>query len=238
MAKLNESLVILPTYNEAGNLESVLNSLLTHKNIDILVIDDASPDGTGRIADLFSANNPRVNVLHRSGKLGLGTAYVEGFKWGLNNSYSKFIEMDSDGSHPFEKIELIVNLLDSNDLVIGSRYIPGGSTSNWSKSRKLLSLSANIYSNLFLRLGVKDSTSGFRGMSKKFIQGFLDFELKAKGYGFQIGMTNFAKQNGFRIKEFPITFTERINGISKISFDIKVEAFFKVLKWSILNMIK
>ena len=236
MIKTNPSLVVLPTYNESMNIENTISKVLQTPNIDILVIDDGSPDGTGDIAESLAFKNPRINVIHRKEKSGLGTAYKEGFAWGIKNGYENLIEMDCDGSHPADKLQTMINLLESNDLVIGSRYIPGGKTENWPLSRRALSKGANIYARLMLRGKVKDTTSGFRGLKRNRAMEFLQSDVEAKGFAFQIGMTNYANRNNWKTTEFPITFIERLNGESKINNAIKLEAFFLILKWGLTTI--
>ena len=218
------------------NIENTVSKILATPDVDILIIDDGSPDGTGAIADMLALNNSRINVIHRKEKSGLGTAYKKGFTWGITNGYENLIEMDCDGSHPADRLPLILELLKTNELVIGSRYIPGGKTENWPLSRRLLSKGANIYANLLLRGKVKDSTSGFRGLKRYKAMEFLDSDVQAKGYAFQIGMTNYANRQKWKIKEFPITFVERIDGESKINTAIKLEAFVLILKWAVTGL--
>lgn len=237
VAKTNKSLVVIPTYNESMNIENTIEKVLKTPNLDILVVDDGSPDGTGEIADNLAKINQRVNVMHRKEKSGLGTAYKKGFIWGIDKGYENLIEMDCDGSHPADQLPTMLNLLESNELVIGSRYIPGGKTENWPLSRRALSKGANIYANLLLRGKVKDSTSGFRGLKRFRALEFLDSNVEAKGFAFQIGMTNFANQSKWKIKEFPITFIERLDGESKINTIIKIEAFFLILKWAVSSLL-
>lgn len=237
MVKTSNSLVVIPTYNESLNIRRTIEEVLKVPNLDILIVDDGSPDGTGKIADEISYKNDRVNVLHRSEKSGLGTAYKQGFTWGIDKGYENLIEMDCDGSHPADRLPEMIKLLETNELVIGSRYVPGGRTENWPFSRRLLSRGANIYANLMLRGQVKDTTSGFRGLKRFRVMEFLDSKVEAKGFAFQIGMTNFANQRKWKIKEFPITFIERINGESKINNMIKIEAFFLILKWAITSLL-
>ena len=237
MVKTSNSLVVIPTYNESLNIRRTIEEVLKVPNLDILIVDDGSPDGTGKIADEISYKNDRVSVLHRSEKSGLGTAYKQGFTWGIDKGYENLIEMDCDGSHPADRLPEMIKLLETNELVIGSRYVPGGRTENWPFSRRLLSRGANIYANLMLRGQVKDTTSGFRGLKRFRVMEFLDSKVEAKGFAFQIGMTNFANQRKWKIKEFPITFIERINGESKINNMIKIEAFFLILKWAITSLL-
>ena len=237
MVKTGNSLVVIPTYNESLNITRTIDEVLKVPNLDILIVDDGSPDGTGKIADQISEKNSRVNVLHRSQKSGLGTAYKQGFTWGIDKGYENLIEMDCDGSHPADQLPEMIKLLETNELVIGSRYISGGRTENWPLSRRLLSKGANIYANLLLRGKVKDSTSGFRGLKRFRAMEFLDSKVEAKGFAFQIGMTNFANLRNWKVREFPITFVERIQGESKINNMIKIEAFFLILKWAITSLL-
>ena len=218
------------------NIETTINKILDSSDVDILVVDDNSPDGTGKIANQLASKNPRIHVMHRTVKSGLGTAYIAGFTWGMDKGYENLIEMDCDGSHPADQLPTMLELLKKNELVIGSRYVPGGKTENWPLSRRLLSKGANIYANLLLRIRVKDSTSGFRGLKRFRAMQFLDSNVEAKGFAFQIGMTNYAKLQNWKIKEFPITFIERIDGESKINNGIKIEAFLLILKWALTGL--
>lgn len=220
-----DSLVILPTYNEVETLQGIVERVVSTSNAAILIIDDGSPDGTGELANSLAVKYPFIQVIHRTKKLGLGTAYSLGFKWGIDNGFRNVIEMDSDGSHPVEMLPQMITLLEKNDLVIGSRYIVGGSVENWNLSRRLLSKYANVYSRIMLGGNIQDMTSGFRGIRTEKAFKYLQAKPSGKGFAFQIEMSAFSNRNKWKVAEFPINFSERIDGESKMSLAIKVEAF-------------
>ena len=233
------ALVIIPTYNERENLPLIVERLqgaLT--GVHILVVDDGSPDGTGRLADdLAEADGrdrpaTRIHVMHRAEKSGLGGAYIAGFGWGLERDYAVLVEMDADGSHAPEQLHrLLEGINGGSDLVIGSRYVPGGALVNWPLRRKLLSQGANTYSRLALGVQVRDITAGYRAYRREVLQK-IDLEsVDSHGYCFQIDLAWRAIQAGFRVSEVPITFTEREIGESKMSGEVIGEAFMKVLEW-------
>ena len=227
-------LVILPTYNEAGTILEVINGVLASTPVvDVLVVDDASPDGTGKIADGVAAGEQRVQVLHRPGKGGLGPAYLAGFRHGLERGYDAFIEMDSDLSHdPADVARLLTGAAEA-DLVIGSRYVPGGSTVNWSAGRRRLSRAGTLYAKLMLGLPLTDATSGFRCYRRELLETIPLGEITTEGYAFQIEMAWRAWTLGFNAREIPIVFTERREGASKMSRRIVAEALWRVFRWSL-----
>jgi dolichol-phosphate mannosyltransferase len=223
-------LVVLPTYNERENIERILAAVRANlPGADVLVVDDSSPDGTAEVAEKAAAELGSIEVLIRPEKNGLGPAYRAGFAWGLERGYEAFVEMDSDFSHdPAALPELVAPIEAGADLVIGSRYIPGGSIPEWSASRRLLSRSGNIYAKVVLGLGVEDSTAGFRVYSAR-ILGAIDLgTVRADGYGFQIEMTYRARRAGAVIKEVPIRFVDRVEGTSKMSTSTVSEALLLV----------
>ncbi len=226
------TLVIVPTYNEVDNLERVLSEVRgALPDAAVLVVDDASPDRTGELADRLAAGQSGLFVLHRSGKNGLGSAYVEGFQWALERGYRIVIEMDADGSHPAAVLPEMVAALkrdSSLGVSIGSRWVPGGSVSNWSKFRVLLSSVANRYAGFMLGMPVKDSTSGFRAWRREALEAIDLTSVKSRGYCFQIDMTERALRAGWGAHELPITFKEREFGRSKMSFTIALEAMWFV----------
>ena len=230
-------LVLMPTYNEIETLEhSVEQVLEQNPKVDILIIDDNSPDGTGGLADRISNSNQRVKVLHRNKKLGLGLAYVEGFRWGLELNYRHFVEMDADGSHrPEDLVKLIAESVDT-DLVIGSRWIPGGEVTNWSAVRQFVSRFGNTYAAFMLKSRVKDMTSGFRIYSRELLQKLPLGTMQAHGYAFQVEMTHRSELMGASIKEVPIKFVEREGGRSKMTLAIVVEAFILCTKWGLFGI--
>lgn len=224
----NSHLVVIPTYNEIDNIEDFVNQIIKI-NVDILIVDDNSPDGTGDLVQKLSENLSQVNLLKRSGKLGLGSAYRDGFKWGLNEGYKYLVEMDADFSHSFSDLNNILQNSKNFDVVIGSRYIPGGGSNGWDFKRKLLSSYANKLSKVLLRSKINDMTSGFRSYSSEALNEINYFSTKSDGYSFQIEMTIRSIEKKLSIKEVPIIFTERSLGNSKMSKKIVYEAFLFLL---------
>ena len=225
-------LVIVPTYNERENLPLILDRLLgAVPGVEVLVADDGSPDGTGEIADGRAAADARVHVLHRSVKQGLGAAYRAGFAWGLERGYDVLVEMDADGSHAPEQLPRLLHALAHADLVIGSRYVAGGSVVNWPKGREVLSRGANMYARLALGAGVHDMTAGYRAYRSTVLRALALADVESQGYCFQVDLTWRALSAGFRVAEVPITFTERAIGVSKMSGSIMREAFVKIAGW-------
>ena len=229
------SLVIIPTYNERENITKIIPAVLAQdENLDVLIVDDGSPDGTGAIVDQVAAENPRVHALHRSGKLGLGTAYVAGFKWALDHDYEFIFEMDADFSHNPEVIPRFLAAIQNADLVLGSRYQNGQiNVVNWPMSRLFLSYSANIYARRVTGLQVFDATGGFKCFRRRVLEAIDLDDVRSNGYAFQIEMTFRAWKKGFRIMEIPIVFVDRTEGTSKMSKKIVREAVWMVwrLRW-------
>jgi dolichol-phosphate mannosyltransferase len=225
-------LVVIPTYEERDNIGPVLSRLhAAVPEADVLVVDDASPDGTGELADEMAAADRRIRVLHRGGKSGLGAAYLAGFAAALEGGYEVVVEMDADGSHPPEDLPALLTALDDADVVLGSRYVPGGTVRNWPARRQLLSRGANLYARLALGVPIKDITAGFRVFRRQVLEELVLEEVASQGYCFQIDMAWRAVQAGFRVREVPITFTERERGSSKMSSAIVAEAFWRVATW-------
>jgi len=225
-------LVIIPTFNERENLPLILDRLRAAvPTASVLVVDDGSPDGTGQIADQRAASDAMISVLHRAVKNGLGPAYFAGFDWGLTHGFEVLVEMDADGSHAPEQLPRLLGALEHADLVIGSRYVPGGSVVNWPKRRELLSKGGNLYSRLALGVGVKDITAGFRAYRAKVIRAIPLNEVASHGYCFQVDLAWRTILGGFKVVEVPITFTEREIGVSKMSGGIVREALLKVTIW-------
>ena len=222
----NDIVVIIPTYNESTNISTLLDRLsMAHEVFDILIVDDNSPDGTSKIVEEnYVRNLKTIHLLKRDQKLGLGSAYRDGFKWALKKKYQHFVEMDGDFSHTFDDLMHMLTFKDKYDVIIGSRYIKGGKTEGWSKSRKLLSVVANLVAKLLLGIKVNDMTSGFRIYSRDCLEDINYYDTKSNGYAFQIEMTLLACMNKKSIKEVPITFYERDLGESKMSKDIVLEA--------------
>ncbi|WP_222618125.1 polyprenol monophosphomannose synthase [Nakamurella sp. PAMC28650] len=227
-------LVIIPTFNERENLPRILDRLRAAvPTAGVLVVDDGSPDGTGDIADGRAAADPMISVLHRTEKNGLGPAYFAGFGWGLAHGYDVLIEMDADGSHAPEQLPRLLGALDHADLVIGSRYVRGGSVVNWPVRRLVLSRGANLYSRLALGVGVKDITAGYRAYRAEVIRTIPLNEVASHGYVFQVDLAWRTILGGFRVVEVPITFTEREIGVSKMSGNIVREALVKITFWGL-----
>ncbi|MFJ7289489.1 MULTISPECIES: polyprenol monophosphomannose synthase [unclassified Curtobacterium] len=231
------ALVIVPTYNEAENVGTIATAVLgALPDAHLLVVDDASPDGTGALVRRLAAEDDRVHLLERSGKLGLGTAYVAGFRWGLERGYPLLVEMDADGSHPADRLPALVAAVDEADdvmLAIGSRWIPGGSVVDWPLHREVLSRSANTYARLVLGIGVRDVTAGFRVYRADAVRRMDLAGIDSKGYCFQVDMTLRVDDLGGRIVEVPIRFRDRVHGVSKMSRSIVVEAMLRVTQWGV-----
>jgi dolichol-phosphate mannosyltransferase len=228
---LSHALVCLPTYNERVNLPMLIEELLDTAPVDVLVVDDNSPDGTGRVADLIAKRSSgRVTVLHRARKLGLGTAYVEGFQLGLSRGYRFLLEMDADSSHQPSYVPELLRAADNADLVIGSRYVEGGDIVNWGLLRQGLSRGGAAYARSILKVPVRDLTSGFKCFRREVLDAIGLHTIMTTGYAFQIELTYRAWKLGFRIKEVPIVFFERENGRSKMSKGIVGEAVTAVWK--------
>ena len=233
------TIVIIPTYNEIENVEAISRAvMLLNPKFDILFIDDNSPDGTAeKVKSLMSEFNGRIFLEQRTGKLGLGTAYIHGFKWSITNNYDYVFEMDCDFSHdPNDLIRLFDSCRDGADLVIGSRYCKGGKVKNWPLDRILMSYFASIYVRLILCIGIKDTTAGFKCFKTEVLKKINLDNILFKGYAFQICMKYAAIRHGFKVKEIPITFIDRIHGESKMSTGIFKEAFFGVWKMRKMNL--
>ena len=225
------ALVIVPTYDERDNLPRLIDEILAHvPGAHVLVVDDNSPDGTGRIADEIAARDARVHALHRPGKMGLGTAYIQGFRWALERDYRFVFEMDADFSHqPKYLVEFLRAAADA-DLVLGCRYMPGGGTVDWTWSRKLVSRGGNLYARAVMGLPFRDLTGGFKCFRREVLQAIDLSAIASKGYAFQIELTFRTHQAGFRIAEVPIVFPDRKVGTSKMSGRIVREAMINVVK--------
>ncbi len=233
-----KTLVVLPTYNEIENIDRMLRAVrMSAPDADILVVDDGSPDGTAETARKTGAEVGSTSVLERQGKGGLGSAYRAGFAWGLERGYDAFVEIDCDFSHDPRELPTMIGLAELNEVVIGSRYIPGGSIPSWSTSRLLLSKGGNRYASMMLGLGVSDSTAGYRVYRKSALEKIDYSNVKADGYGFQIEMTYRARRGGASIVEHPISFTDRTEGESKMSRAIVTEALWMVTKWGLARLV-
>ena len=232
MAGSQRALVCLPTYDERENLVPILEAILANlPGADVLVIDDNSPDGTGRLADEFAAREPRVKVLHRPGKQGLGKAYLAGFAWALERDYGYVIEMDADFSHDPKRLPALLAGAQEGDLALGSRYVPGGGTVGWGLLRRIISQGGSLYARLILGISVRDLTGGFKCFRRGVLEAIDLPTVECTGYAFQIELTYRAIRRGFRVQEVPIVFEDRRVGQSKMSSRIVVEALKKV--WSI-----
>ena len=228
---MNTSIVVIPTYNEVESIGVLLDALKLLP-VDILVIDDGSPDGT---AELCRARG--VEVISRSGKLGLGSAYRSGFAVALDRSYANVIEMDADGSHQVSDLVRMMEWIGTSEVLIGSRWVADGAIQNWSKFREYLSKAANAYANVVLSLGIKDTTSGLRIYNADLLKRMDISTIRSEGYCFQIEMTRRAIARGASIGEIPITFIERAHGVSKMSFAIALEAVLRITSWGLLRLI-
>ncbi len=228
-------LTIIPTYNEIESLPDTLSRLRRSvPDSDVLVVDDNSPDGTGEFADGIASEDYNVHVLHRQGKEGLGAAYIAGFRWGLEREYDVLVEMDADGSHRPEELPSLLAAVDEGaDLVIGSRWVPGGSVVNWPLHRTLISRAGSTYSRLLLGLRLRDITAGYRAFRRTTLENVDLSQIESVGYGFQVDMTFRVARQGMHIVEVPITFVERVLGDSKMSGNIVVEAMLNVTRWGL-----
>lgn len=229
---MNPVLVCIPTYNERDNLEAICTAVLgVESRVDVLVVDDNSPDGTGEIADALAAREPRIRVLHRAKKEGLGKAYLHAFRWALEQGYTWIVEMDADFSHdPRYLPKMLDEAMSGTDLVLGSRYVEGGGTVNWGAGRKVISRGGSLYARTILGVGIRDLTGGFKCFHRRVLEG-IDLEaVKSTGYAFQIELTYRALKAGFRVRELPIVFEDRRVGQSKMSRKIFLEALTMVWK--------
>jgi len=229
------ALVIVPTYDEAENVRAIVRAVLDAvPAAHLLVVDDGSPDGTADIVRSVADDDDRVHLLERSGKLGLGTAYVAGFRWGLERGYPLLVEMDADGSHPADRLPALIDAVQADERValsIGSRWVPGGSVVDWPLRREVLSRGANTYARFVLGLDVRDITAGFRVYRADAVARMDLDSVDSKGYCFQVDMTLRVDDLGGRIVEVPIRFRDRVHGVSKMSRSIVVEAMLRVTQW-------
>jgi dolichol-phosphate mannosyltransferase len=219
------AVVCVPTYNEAENVGPIVEAILgAAPAVDVLVVDDASPDGTGELADRIAAREPRVKVLHRRGKEGLGKAYLAAFAWALERGYGLVLEMDADFSHDPRYLPVMLERAGEADLVLGSRYVPGGGTVNWGLGRKVISRGGSLYARTILGVGVRDLTGGFKCFRREVLEAIELGSVASSGYAFQIELTYRALLKGFRVAEVPIVFADRRVGQSKMSRRIVLEA--------------
>ncbi|NDU76619.1 glycosyltransferase [Actinomadura sp. DSM 109109] len=231
-AGLGRVLVIIPTYNERDNIERIAGRVREAvPSVDVLVVDDASPDGTGEVADAMAAADEQVSVLHRQGKEGLGPAYIAGFRWAAEHGYDVMVEMDADGSHQPEELPRLLSALEDADLVIGARWVPGGRVRNWPKRREALSRGANTYARVMLGIPLHDATGGYRAFRAATLEKIGLEGVDSRGYCFQIDLALRALRQGLRVVEVPITFVERVHGTSKMSRDVMAEAALRITQW-------
>jgi dolichol-phosphate mannosyltransferase len=237
-----KTLIIIPTFNELDNVPTLIPEVLSkNENIDILIVDDNSPDGTADFVQNEAENNPRIKLIKREKKLGLGTAYITGFKYALKNNYNYIFEMDADFSHNPKMIPKFLKEIKKYDLVLGSRYKEGVNVANWPMSRLMLSLFANVYTRVITGLPIRDTTGGFKCFRREVLEAINLDEVKSNGYAFQIEMTFKAWKKGFKIKEISIIFIDRVKGTSKMSKKIVREAIVMVWKlrlWSMFGLLK
>jgi len=233
---LGRVIVVIPTYNEVANVESIVARLRAAvPEAHALVVDDSSPDGTGELADRLAVGDDRVRVLHRAQKAGLGAAYIAGFRQVLAEGFDAVVEMDADGSHAPEELPRLLAALRGADLVIGSRWVPGGEIRNWPWLRQVISRGGNLYARLLLRFPVRDATGGYRAYRRVVLETLKLDEVASQGYCFQIDLAWTAWREGFRVVEVPITFTEREHGQSKMSRAIVTEALWRVAQWGLTH---
>lgn len=231
-----KTLVVMPTYNEERTLASTVAELLTEvTGVDVLIVDDNSRDATAAIADSLASSSPRVSVLHRPTKLGLGPAYLDGFRYAFSKQYQIVVEMDADGSHQASDLKQILLATSDADLVIGSRWIEGGSVQNWPMNRVILSRFGNLYARLMLGTKISDMTSGFRAYQASFLQNLIATPVSSQGYSFQVELAYRASKTGV-VREVPITFIERTEGRSKMTLGIVIEALAKIQLWGIKRL--
>jgi dolichol-phosphate mannosyltransferase len=228
------AVMVVPTYNEVDNLADVVARLRrSTPDVDVLVVDDASPDGTGALADRLAAADPHVRVLHRSGKQGLGAAYAEAFVVALDAGYDLIGEMDADGSHQPEQLPRLLAAAADADVVIGSRWVPGGSVVNWPWHRRALSRGGNLYTRALLGTGVRDATSGFRVFRRHALEAVHLERVQSHGYAFQVELVHLSLRAGLRVREVPIEFVERVRGDSKMTPEVARESLVRITRWGL-----
>jgi len=234
VAALGRAVMVIPTYDEADNLPWIVDRLrFAQPSLDVLVVDDGSPDGTGDIADALAAADPQVHVLHRAAKGGLGAAYLAGFAWALEQGYDVIGEMDADGSHQPEQLQRLLTALLDADLVIGSRWVPGGSVVNWPWQREALSRGGNLYVRLLLGIGVRDATAGYRLFRRATLEKIQLDQVRSTGYVFQTDLVTRTLRAGLTVREVPIEFVERVRGESKMSGRVAVESLRRITSWGL-----
>ena len=228
--------MVVPTYDEADNLAWLVGRILASvPHADVLVVDDSSPDGTGAIADRMAAQDPRIQVLHRPTKEGLGKAYLAGFRWALAQDYDLIGEIDADGSHQPEQLPRLLAAIEDADLVIGSRWVPGGSVTNWAFTRELLSRGGNLYTRLLLGIHVRDATAGYRLFRRTTLEKIDLDDVSSYGYVFQADLAFRTLRAGLRVVEVPIEFVERVRGDSKMTPAVATESLRRITRWGLLE---
>jgi dolichol-phosphate mannosyltransferase len=233
------TLVVTPTYNEAENVERLLNAVLSQDpSIDMLIVDDNSPDGTAQIVEKLQQNNNRIHLIKRAGKMGLGTAYVAGFKYAIENKFDYVMEMDADFSHDPNEIPKFLKMIQDYDVVLGSRYINGVRILNWPIRRLILSYTASLYTRIITGMPIKDTTGGYKCFKRKVLESIDLEKIHSNGYAFQIEMNYKAWKKGFKITELPITFVDRTHGTSKMSKKIVYEAVLLVWKLKLQSLLR
>ena len=231
---MDRAVMVIPTFNEIDNLADIVARVhRSTPDVDLLIVDDASPDGTGALADRLAADDPRVQVLHRPVKQGLGAAYAAGLQSALDAGYDVIGEMDADGSHQPEQLPLLLAALADADLVIGSRWIPGGSVVNWPWHRIALSRGGNLYTRALLGMGVRDATAGFRVFRRQTLEAIHLDEVQSLGYVFQVELVHRTLKAGLRVKEVPIEFVERVRGDSKMTPEVARESLVRITRWGL-----
>lgn len=233
------AVMVIPTYNEIENLADVVQRVRRcTPDVDVLVVDDSSPDGTGDLADRLAAGDPQVRVLHRPGKQGLGAAYREGFRVALDAGYDLIGEMDADGSHQPEQLTRLLAATTDADLVIGSRWVPGGSVVNWPWHRRALSRAGNLYTRGLLGMGVRDATAGFRVFRRETLETIDLDEVQSLGYVFQVELVFRTLRAGLRVREVPIEFVERVRGHSKMTPEVARESLVRITRWGLAQRLR
>jgi len=232
-------LVIIPTYQESENINSIINRVFaSNPAVEVLVVDDSSPDGTANLVQQMMTANSQIHLLSNTTKAGLGKAYVAGFKWGLDRNFEVFVEMDADGSHAPEELNSLLEKLDFCDVSLGSRWVPGGKIENWPLSRQWLSKGGNFYTRIMLGFEVQDATGGYRAYRRKVLEAIDLDSIESQGYCFQVDMVRRALALNFKICETPIVFTEREAGNSKMSKTIVIEAFSRIGIWGLKRFLR
>jgi dolichol-phosphate mannosyltransferase len=234
---MHTTLTIIPTYNEIENIEGIVDRVLAAGRSDVLIVDDSSPDGTGELADALASRHEAVHAMHRSVKDGLGPAYLAGFAWGRDRGYDVLVEMDADGSHQPEALPTMLDELANADIVLGSRWVPGGSVVNWPMHREVLSRGGNIYARIALGIDVRDATGGYRAYRTSALDTIGLEGVASQGYCFQLDMLWRGLERGLRVVEVPITFIEREHGVSKMSGNIVRESLVNVTLWGLRRRI-